>query len=180
MTSVAVVGSTGSIGTQTLDVIASSGDRYRVAALGAHRSVELLARQAERFRPGVVALGDEGRAAELRDRLPEGIELRVGPEALASLAEEAEVVVNGVVGFAGLGVTVAALERGRRLALANKESLIAGGPVVAKARSGGGGEIIPVDSEHAAVHQCLRGNPAGRVRRIVLTASGGPFRGRTT
>jgi 1-deoxy-D-xylulose-5-phosphate reductoisomerase len=103
-----------------------------------------------------------------------------GPEALAAIAREADVVVNGVVGFAGLPVTLAALEAGRRLALANKESLIAGGPVVQRARATPGAEILPVDSEHAAVHQCLAGAPGReRLARIVLTASGGPFRGRS-
>jgi 1-deoxy-D-xylulose-5-phosphate reductoisomerase len=111
--------------------------------------------------------------------VPRGTEVWAGPEALAAIAREAEVVVNGVVGFAGLPVTLAALEAGRRLALANKESLIAGGPVVQRARATPGAEILPVDSEHAAVHQCLRAGGTDRLARIVLTASGGPFRGRT-
>jgi 1-deoxy-D-xylulose-5-phosphate reductoisomerase len=103
-----------------------------------------------------------------------------GPAALAHAATTADVVVNGVVGFAGLGVTVAALAAGKRLALANKESLIAGGPVVQQVRSTPGAEIVPVDSEHCALHQCLRSGRYDEVRRLVLTASGGPFRGRTT
>jgi len=176
---VAVVGSTGSIGTQTLDVVAAEAGRFEITAIGAHSSVDLLAEQAAAVRPQVVALADENKAGDLADRLPKGIELRAGDGALASLAAEADTVVNAVVGFAGLGVTVETLRLGRRLALANKESLIAGGPVVAKVKATGGGEIIPVDSEHAAVHQCLRGNPVERVARIVLTASGGPFRGRS-
>src|SRR5207244_8201446 len=101
-----------------------------------------------------------------------------GAGALAAIATEADVVVNGVVGFAGLPVTLATLRAGRRLALANKESLIAGGPVVQRARATPGAEIVPVDSEHCAVHQCLRAGAHGEVRRIVVTASGGPFRGR--
>ena len=106
--------------------------------------------------------------------------MRAGAGALASLAEEADVVVNGVVGFAGLPVTLATLEAGRRLALANKESLIAAGPVVQRARRTPGAELVPVDSEHCALHQCLRANDVpARVARLVLTASGGPFRGRT-
>ncbi len=106
--------------------------------------------------------------------------MRAGDGALASLAEEADVVVNGVVGFAGLPVTLATLEAGRRLALANKESLIAAGPVVQRARRTPGAELVPVDSEHCALHQCLRANDVrARVSRLVLTASGGPFRGRT-
>ncbi|HVM08145.1 MAG TPA: 1-deoxy-D-xylulose-5-phosphate reductoisomerase [Acidimicrobiales bacterium] len=179
MATVAVVGSTGSIGTQTLDVVAAEAGRFEITAIGAHSSVDLLAEQAAAVRPQVVALADENKAGDLADRLPKGIELRAGDGALASLAAEADTVVNAVVGFAGLGVTVETLRLGRRLALANKESLIAGGPVVAKVKATGGGEIIPVDSEHAAVHQCLRGNPVERVARIVLTASGGPFRGRS-
>jgi len=152
---VAVIGSTGSIGTQTLDVIRSSPDRFAVSALGAARSVELLAAQAAEFHPDVVALADETLAQRLIELLPAGIELRAGPEALGSLVETAEVVLNAVVGFAGLGVTVAALSQGRRLALANKESLVAGAPVVQRARQVDGAELLPVDSEHGAIFQCL-------------------------
>jgi 1-deoxy-D-xylulose-5-phosphate reductoisomerase len=188
---VSLVGSTGSIGTQAIDVIRAEADTYRVVALGAARSVGLLASQAELLRPERVALADPGKASELAARLPRGVELLVGPEALAEISTSADVVVNGVVGFAGLPVTLAALHAGRRLALANKESLIAGGPVVQAARATPGAEIIPVDSEHCAIHQCLRSilgkkemarlpSPPGvPLRRIVLTASGGPFRGRT-
>jgi 1-deoxy-D-xylulose-5-phosphate reductoisomerase len=176
---VSVVGSTGSIGTQTLEVVAAEPDRYRIVALGAARSVDLLVEQAHAVHPERVAIADASLAAELTARVPKGTEVWAGPEALAAIAREAEVVVNGVVGFAGLPVTLAALEAGRRLALANKESLIAGGPVVQRARATPGAEILPVDSEHAAVHQCLRAGPIDRLARIVLTASGGPFRGRT-
>ncbi len=179
-TTVAVLGSTGSIGTQTLDVVRAEPGRYEVAVLGACRSVDLLAEQAKEFRPGLVAVVDPEAAAGLADRLPPGTELTVGEDALADAAREADVVVNGVVGFAGLGVTLAALESGRRLALANKESLIAAGPVVQRVRSTPGAELIPVDSEHGAIHQCLRANLlAERVARLVVTASGGPFRGRS-
>jgi len=179
VTTVAVLGSTGSIGTQTLDVVAAEGDRYEVVALGAWSSVELLARQAAAVRPKVVAIGDPSRAAELQALVPGGTEVIAGPDALAEVAVLADVVVNGVVGFAGLGVTVASLAAGRRLALANKESLIAGGPVVQAVRRTPGAEIIPVDSEHCAVHQCLRSGARDEVARLVITASGGPFRGRT-
>jgi 1-deoxy-D-xylulose-5-phosphate reductoisomerase len=178
---VAVAGSTGSIGTQTLEVVAAEAD-YEVTALGASgRQLDLLIEQARVVRPKVVAVAED--SAEITTRLhaelPE-CEIRAGGEALASLAEEADVVVNGVVGFAGLAVTLATLHAGRRLALANKESLIAAGPVVQRARLTPGAELVPVDSEHCAVHMCLRANdnPA-RVARIVLTASGGPFRGRS-
>jgi 1-deoxy-D-xylulose-5-phosphate reductoisomerase len=177
--SVAVVGSTGSIGRQTLDVVRSDPDRFRVAALGAAHSVEALALQAAEFHPQVVALADEGGVAELKARVPADVEVRAGHDALASLATEAEVIVNGVVGFAGLSVTIAALVAGRRLALANKESLIAGGPAVRRVRATPGAELVPVDSEHCAIHQCLRSGRASEVARLVLTASGGPFRGRS-
>ena len=177
---VAIAGSTGSIGTQALEVLAAEPDRYELVALGASgANLDALVAQAEAHRPKVVAVADEAVAAELAERVP-AAEVRAGADALASLATEADVVVNGVVGFAGLPVTLATLEAGRRLALANKESLIAAGPVVQAARRTPGAELVPVDSEHCAVHQCLRANdnPA-RVGRIVLTASGGPFRGRT-
>lgn len=175
-----MLGSTGSIGTQTLDVIDSAPrDAYRVVALGAHGNVDELARQARRYHPEVVAIADESRAAELAALLPAGVALEAGPDALAMVAPTAEVVVNGVVGFAGLGVTLQSLAAGRRLALANKESLIAAGPVVQPLRDVPGAEIVPVDSEHCAVHQCLRsGQPGRELASIVLTASGGPFRGR--
>jgi 1-deoxy-D-xylulose-5-phosphate reductoisomerase len=174
---VALVGSTGSIGRQAVEVVRAEAGRYEVVALGAHRSVDVLAEQAAELRPAVVAVADEQAAAGLAGRLPRGTELRAGAGALASIATEADVVVNGVVGFAGLPVTMAALAGGRRLALANKESLIAAGPVVQSVRDTPGAEIIPVDSEHCAVHQCLRSGRAREVRRLVLTASGGPFRG---
>jgi 1-deoxy-D-xylulose-5-phosphate reductoisomerase len=187
---VSLVGSTGSIGTQAIDVIRSQPSAYRVVALGASTSIDVLVAQAAELRPEQVAIADPTRANELAARVPPGTEVLVGPEALAEIARAADVVVNGVVGFAGLPVTLAALEAGRRLALANKESLIAGGPVVQRARRTPGAEIVPVDSEHCAVHQCLRAlvgesgmaqlpdRPPAALTRIVLTASGGPFRGR--
>ena len=180
MSTVAILGSTGSIGTQTLDIVQARPDRYRVAALGAARSVDLLAEQAQRFRPDVVAIADASRAPALAERLPENVELLAGADAMAAAASVADTVINGVVGFAGLPVTLAALEAGKRLGLANKESLIAAAPVVQRARATAGAAIIPVDSEHCAVHQCLRANDhAEAVSSIVLTASGGPFRGRS-
>jgi 1-deoxy-D-xylulose-5-phosphate reductoisomerase len=179
-TRVALAGSTGSIGTQTLDVVAAEQDRFELVALGASgRQPRALVEQARAVRPKVVAVSDPSAVAEVAAALPE-CDVRGGPEALASLAEEADVVVNGVVGFAGLSVTLATLHAGRRLALANKESLIAAGPVVQAARLTPGAELVPVDSEHGALHQCLRANDdARRVARLLLTASGGPFRGRS-
>jgi len=162
---VVLLGSTGSIGTQALDVIGAHRDDYEVVALAAGRNAAMLDAQAREF--GVPA--DRARLAG------------DDPTVLAELAalSDADVVLNAVVGFAGLPATIAALEAGRRLALANKESLIAGGPVVNAVRRAGGGEIVPVDSEHSAIYQALRSGTTSEVATIVLTASGGPFRGRT-
>jgi 1-deoxy-D-xylulose-5-phosphate reductoisomerase len=179
MRSVSLMGSTGSIGTQALEVIRAEPERYRVHALAAQSSTELLVAQAAEFRPEVVVIGDVGRAREVSDALLSGIELLVGEQGMVEAARGADVVLNAVVGFAGLPVTMAALQAGRRLALANKESLIAGAPVVQKARRTPGAEIIPVDSEHCALHQCLASVAATDVARLLLTASGGPFRGRS-
>jgi 1-deoxy-D-xylulose-5-phosphate reductoisomerase len=187
---VGLLGSTGSIGTQAVEVVEASPDRFRVVALAAQRSIDLLADQANRLRPDVVAIGDPALARELSSRVPRGTEVLAGPDAMAEAARIADVAVNGVVGFAGLPVTLAALEAGKRLGLANKESLIAGAPVVQRARLTPGAQIVPVDSEHCAIHQCLatasggRVSPDGRadtdaVARLLVTASGGPFRGRT-
>ncbi|HVA42588.1 MAG TPA: 1-deoxy-D-xylulose-5-phosphate reductoisomerase [Acidimicrobiales bacterium] len=183
MRTVSLVGSTGSIGRQAVDVILGRPDAFKVVCLAARGSargsIELLAEQSRLLRPERVVVGDAEAAAALRGQLPAGIDVEHGPEALGGAALGAEVVLNGVVGFAGLPVTLTALRNGARLALANKESLIAAGPVVNAARRQGGGEIVPVDSEHAAVHQCLRSSldPKLEVARLVITASGGPFRG---
>lgn len=177
-TTVAVLGSTGSIGTQTLEVMRAEPDRFRAVALAANSSVSELAAQATEFAPAAVAIGDAGLEPELRAALPADVEVLAGADAFADLAGTADVVVNGVVGFAGLGVTLAALRAGRRLALANKESLIAAGPLVQPLRAVPGAELIPVDSEHSALHQCLAGQSAPP-ERLILTGSGGPFRGRT-
>ena len=185
LVSISVVGSTGSVGSQALDVIRAEPGRFRVECIGAFRNVDLLVAQAVEFRPRVVAVGDDSQIAAIRDRLPPGTDLVGGPRAMAEIANEADVCVNGVVGFAGLPVTLAALAGGRRLALANKESLITAGPIVAQVKRTPGAEIVPVDSEHCAVHQCLASHRTAqalgapdRLRRIVLTASGGPFRTR--
>ena len=179
-TSVAVLGSTGSIGTQTLDVVAARPAEFDVVALGAARSVDLLVEQAQAFDPEVVAIADPLLGSAVEAGVPAGTTVLAGPGAMAEAAVAADVAINGVVGFAGLPVTLAVLAAGRRLGLANKESLIAAGPVVQQVRATSGAELLPVDSEHCAIHQCLRANEIDeRVERIVLTASGGPFRGRT-
>jgi 1-deoxy-D-xylulose-5-phosphate reductoisomerase len=175
---VAIAGSSGSIGVQALDVIRTEKGRYEVVALGVSSSIETLIAQANEFRPKVVAVAQSDRRAEVASALP----FAEVVEDLADLADDADVVVNGVVGFAGLPVTVRTLQTGKRLALANKESLIAGAPVVQPLRATPGAELIPVDSEHCAIHQCLRSSTdhSREVSRIVLTASGGPFRGRSS
>ncbi len=178
MTTVAVLGSTGSIGRQALEIVAARPDDFEVVVLGAARSVDLLVEQATAFRPEMVAVADAGAAADVAGRIPTGIEVISGSDSLAKAAVTADVAINGVVGFAGLPVTLAVLNAGKRLGLANKESLIAAGPIVRRARQTRGAELLPVDSEHCAIHQCLRSNEnQDRVSRIVLTASGGPFRG---
>jgi 1-deoxy-D-xylulose-5-phosphate reductoisomerase len=174
---VVIAGSTGSIGTQALDVVAAAPDRFEVVALGSGSSVALLAEQARAIRPAVVAIAEASLAGELEAAVPAGTEVRAGNGALASLVDVGEVVLNAVVGFAGLDVTMAALQAGKRLALANKESLVAGAPIVQVARATPGAELIPVDSEHCAIHQCI-GASRREIARVVLTASGGPFRGR--
>jgi len=183
---VSIAGSSGSIGTQTLDVVRSENERcaqglsdieYVVTGIGLGSNIDVLIAQAREFTPGVVAVADVSRHQEVRNALPGVTVVRD----MAELVNGADVVVNGVVGFAGLPVTLETLRQGKRLGLANKESLIAAGPVVQPLRSVPGAEIVPVDSEHCAIHQCLRSTvrPGVEVSRIVLTASGGPFRGRT-
>lgn len=177
ITRVAIAGSTGSIGTQTLDFVAQSEGQFEVVGLGVGSSVDEVIAQAKLWKPKVVAVANEDARKRVAEALPE---VQVVAEQTA-LAEVADVVVNAVVGFAGLSVTMSTLQQGKRLALANKESLIAAGPVVQPLRKIPGAHIVPVDSEHCAIHQCLRssGNEHREVQRLLLTASGGPFRGRT-
>jgi 1-deoxy-D-xylulose-5-phosphate reductoisomerase len=174
---VAVAGSSGSIGTQTLQVVDDAPGAYEVTALSVGASADTVIEQARRHRPQVVVVSDESARQRVADALP-GVEV-IGD--MERLADVADVVVNGVVGFAGLAVTMSTLAAGKRLALANKESLIAAGPIVQPLRATPGAEIVPVDSEHCAIHQCLRssGNGESEVKRLLLTASGGPFRGKS-
>jgi 1-deoxy-D-xylulose-5-phosphate reductoisomerase len=185
---VAVLGSTGSIGASTLDVLGRHPDRFRVVALAAHRNVERIAEQCQRFRPDYAALSEPAAAAELATRLAAcGLATRVlaGEAALEELAAlpEAGYVMAAIVGAAGLRSTLAAARAGKRLLLANKESLVMAGPLVMQAVRKSGALLIPIDSEHNAIFQCLpqggssgggSGVPVG-VRRLLLTASGGPF-----
>jgi 1-deoxy-D-xylulose-5-phosphate reductoisomerase len=176
--SVVVLGSTGSVGTQALEVVAAHPDRFTVAGLAAGgRDTDLLVRQVREHRVPRVAVASADTAAGLRERLP-GVDVLAGPEAATELTATAgaDTVLNGITGSVGLGPTLAALASGATLALANKESLVAGGALVTGAAAPG--QIVPVDSEHSALAQCLRGGRADEVERLVLTASGGPFRGR--
>jgi 1-deoxy-D-xylulose-5-phosphate reductoisomerase len=174
---VAILGSTGSIGRSTLEVIGRHPDRFRVVALAANRALKALAHQVSRYRPLIAALADETELDNGQD-LPSARWLS-GREALAEIVQspDVDVVVNALVGAAGLEPTIQTLLAGKRLALANKESLVTGGDLVVAAEAAGGGELVPVDSEHSAIMQCLEGHHIGSVLRLVLTASGGPFRG---
>ena len=178
MKPILILGSTGSIGVQTLDLVRTQRSAFEVVGLAARSSWQTLLEQTREFRPQKVALTDSDAAAALRPELPDGVELFSGPDALERIARESrfETCVHGVVGAAGLSPSVAVLEAGRTLALANKESLVVAGHYLMELARERGASIIPVDSEHSAIFQCLRGESLGRVRRILLTASGGPFR----
>jgi 1-deoxy-D-xylulose-5-phosphate reductoisomerase len=178
---VAVIGSTGSIGRSTLEVLAASAGRMVPWLIAAHKSVAALVAQAQACRPRWVVVLDPAAAAEVGPQaLPAGTQLAVGPEALDDLVQSPEVdrVVAAIVGAAGLRSTWAALEAGKTVGLANKETLVMAGPLVMKLAADRGGRIVPVDSEHSAIHQALRCGTPAEVARIVLTASGGPFRHR--
>lgn len=174
---VALLGATGSIGRSALAVLRRHRDRFQVVALAANRNAVELARQVEDFRPKLVALVESGATSE-NGLVAKAKHWRTGRDGLLEAAThpDVDIVINAIVGAAGLEVTLAALGAGKRLALANKESLVAGGPLVMEALAVGGGSLIPVDSEHSAILQCLRGARERELRRIVLTASGGPFR----
>jgi len=177
-----ILGSTGSIGTSTLDVVSSRPEAFQVAGLAAGRNLELLIEQAERFHPEVVGVGDEDLAREARSRLGRGTRVLHGPEGLEAIGrhEDVDTVVCGLVGAVGLRPTWAAIDAGRNVALANKEALVVGGAHLTARAKETGATILPVDSEHNAVHQCLRGEHMHEVRGLWLTASGGPFRARAT
>lgn len=177
VTRVAIAGSSGSIGTQTIEVVLAEPDKYRVTALAVGSSTDVVIAQARLLRPEVVVVTDAAQRSLVATALP-GVMVT---GSLTDVIEVADVVINGVVGFAGLSVTLETLRAGKTLGLANKESLIAAGPIVQPLRKTPGAHLVPVDSEHCAIHQCLRSSsrPESEVARIVLTASGGPFRGRT-
>jgi 1-deoxy-D-xylulose-5-phosphate reductoisomerase len=178
---ITLLGSTGSIGTQTLDIVEHNPDKFRIVGLAAGNNVEMLAQQVRQFRPEIVAIGNEAKLPELKDALSD---LDYHPTIVAGAQGTIEVagygdaqsVVTGIVGCAGLLPTIAAIKAGKDIALANKETLIAGGPVVLPLVAEYGVKLLPADSEHSAIFQCLQGVPPGGLRRIILTASGGAFR----
>ena len=181
MKAITLLGSTGSIGTQTLDIVNQYPDQFRIVGLAARSNVDLLAQQIRQFNPEIVAICDPAQLPLLRDAIadldPQPI-LLSGEDGVVEVARygDAEAVVTGIVGCAGLLPTIAAIEAGKDIALANKETLIAGGPVVLPLIQRHGVKLLPADSEHSAIFQCLQGVPNGGLRRILLTASGGAFR----
>nr|WP_199329023.1 1-deoxy-D-xylulose-5-phosphate reductoisomerase [Coleofasciculus sp. FACHB-1120] len=178
---ITLLGSTGSIGTQTLDIVAQNPEKFRIVGLAAGRNVPMLAAQIRQFRPKIAAICQEDKLSELKEAIadldPQPI-LLSGETGVVEVARygNAETVVTGIVGCAGLLPTIAAIEAGKDIALANKETLIAGAPVVLPLVEKHGVKLLPADSEHSAIFQCLQGVPKGGLRRILLTASGGSFR----
>lgn len=181
MKAITLLGSTGSIGTQTLDIVTNYPDRFRIVGLAAGQNITLLAEQIRQFRPEIVAIAQTDLLPKLRaaiaDLTPQPI-IVVGKEGVVEVARygQAETVVTGIVGCAGLLPTMAAIKSGKNIALANKETLIAGAPVVLPLLQEYGVKLFPADSEHSAIFQCLQGIPEGSLQRIILTASGGSFR----
>lgn len=179
---VAILGSTGSIGTQALDVIREQRDRLHVEVLSAHRNAELLIQQALEFEPNTVVIGDTARLGEVKDALwDHGIKVYGGAEALEQVVEMEgiSVVLTALVGAAGLRPTLRAIRAKKTIALANKETLVVAGALVMKEALAAGVDIHPVDSEHSAIYQCLAGEVLNPIEKVILTASGGPFRGKT-
>jgi 1-deoxy-D-xylulose-5-phosphate reductoisomerase len=183
MRTLVILGSTGSIGTQALEVVRRNPDQFRVLGLAAATSHELLVGQVREFMPPLVAISDDDAAAEVKQILGtiRGVEIVSGPDAAEKLARdsEADMVLNAMVGAIGLGPSLAALQSGKMLALANKESLVVGGELVMDLVKGEPDRLVPVDSEHSALAQCLRGERLEDLKRVIITASGGPFRGWT-
>ncbi|HEY9694498.1 MAG TPA: 1-deoxy-D-xylulose-5-phosphate reductoisomerase [Oculatellaceae cyanobacterium] len=181
MKAITLLGSTGSIGTQTLDIVSQNPDQFRIVGLAAGSNVTMLAQQIRQFQPEIVAICDEEKLPELKEAIadlnPQPI-IVAGEAGVIEVARygDAQTVVTGIVGCAGLLPTIAAIKAGKDIALANKETLIAGAPVVLPLVEEYGVKLLPADSEHSAIFQCLQGVPAGGLRRILLTASGGAFR----
>lgn len=182
MKKIAILGSTGSIGTQALDVVREQPGHFQVELLTCGNNVDLLIRQALEFKPNAVVIGDPAKLDAVKDVLfPEGIKAYAGPEALeqAVTMEGIDLVLTALVGYAGLRPTLAAIDAGKPIALANKETLVVAGELVTQAALAKGVNIYPVDSEHSAIFQCMAGEWDNPIEKIVLTASGGPFRGKS-
>lgn len=181
MKNIAILGSTGSIGTQTLQVIDANPERFNVEVLTANNQVELLAQQARKFKPNMVVIGNEAKYSELTELLKdEDIKVYAGSEAIAQVVQTStiDVVVTAMVGYSGLLPTINAIKAGKTIALANKETLVVAGDLINRLVEEYKVAILPVDSEHSAIFQCLVGEHNNPVEKILLTASGGPFRGR--
>ena len=178
MKKVFVLGSTGSIGVNCLNIIRKLKDGFEVAGLTVNSNTDLLLKQVMEFKPRVVVIRDQNAAKKILAHLPKGCELLVGEDGLIKAALEAEydIFMGAMVGFAGLAPTLEAIKRGKRIALANKETLVVAGEIVTKLVLENSAEIIPVDSEHSAIYQCLVGEDLNEVEKLILTASGGPFR----
>lgn len=172
-----ILGSTGSIGVSTLDVIRLHQDSFEVVGITANRNIELLKEQIEEFNPKFVAIKDENSALQLKDSLPDGITLLIGEDGIIAGTRDADydILLSALVGFAGLKPTIEGIKRGKRIALANKETLVVAGEIITKLAEEFNSELIPVDSEHSAIFQCLVGEKHKEIEKLILTASGGPF-----
>lgn len=181
MKRISILGSTGSIGTQTLDIVRQHPEQFKVEALAAGNNTTLLLEQIREFKPSIVSVHDKAAADRLREQLPQGVELYYGEDGLVEVAAgtDADTVVTAVVGSVGLKSTLAAIDEGKTIAIANKETLVTAGHLVTERAQAKGVKLMPVDSEHSAIFQCLNGEPMRGVRAITLTASGGSFRDRT-
>ncbi|MCQ2548176.1 MAG: 1-deoxy-D-xylulose-5-phosphate reductoisomerase [Clostridia bacterium] len=176
MKKISILGSTGSIGTQSLDIIEKNPDKFKIVALACGKRVEVLAEQIKKFKPELVSVGDEKGAEKIRNEFP-GLAVYSGKEGLIKVASsDCDIVINSLMGIAGLEPTYRAVEAGKDIALANKETLVTGGHLITKLVSEKGVKLLPVDSEHSAIFQCLEGNKGRKIKRILLTCSGGPFR----
>ncbi len=174
-----ILGSTGSIGRQTLDVVRKHQDAFKIIGLSAHQNVDLLAEQINEFKPKAVVVSDRKYVQKLRNLLKKDVDILDGKDALTKLVLfDADLVLNALVGSAGLESTIAVIKTGKTLALANKESMVIGGEIINRLLLKNGGVIIPVDSEHSAICQCLLGEKTQEINKVILTASGGPFRGK--
>ncbi len=174
---IAILGSTGSIGLNTLEVIRKLGNRFEITAITADTSIDLLEKQAEEFAPEFIVVRNKENAKELRNRIGGKVKVLEGEEGLVELTKSADydILVSSLVGFAGLVPTIEGIKRGKRIALANKETLVAAGEIVTRLAEEYGAEIIPVDSEHSAIFQCLVGEDKNTIEKLIITASGGPF-----